>query len=204
MIVEMYPAGVFQTNCYIVGDEAAREGIIIDPGADADCIMRLAGRHGLDIKYIVLTHGHGDHIGAVAKIKGETGARVLMHVEDRYLTDGETATLIPILRNIQLFKADEYIKDGDIINFGGFRAEVIETPGHTPGSVSIKIEDSVFTGDALFQGSVGRTDFPKGSHEVLLNSIREKLMVLPDDTRIYPGHGPGTTIAREKKYNPFL
>lgn len=204
MIIEVYPAGVFQTNCYIVGDEATREGMVIDPGADVQGIMRLIERHSLNIKYIFLTHGHGDHIGAASSLRERTGARILMGREDKYLTDGETKELIPILRNIELFEADEYLKDGDIITIGELKGEVIETPGHTPGSISIRIGDSVFTGDSLFQGSVGRTDFPRGSHEALINAIREKLLVLPEKTRVFPGHGPATTIEREKKYNPFF
>ena len=204
MIIEMYPAGMFQTNCYIVGDEGTREGIVIDPGADAQGILNLVKRHNLDVKYIILTHGHGDHIGAVVKLKAETGAKILMNRGDKYLTDGGTIELIPIMRNIELFEADEYIGDGDIISVGGLSFEVIETPGHTPGGISLKAENSVFTGDTLFQGSVGRSDFPGGSHDMLINSIKSKLMVLADDTRVYPGHGMGTTIGRERKYNPFL
>lgn len=204
MIFEVYPAGIFQANCYIIGDNDTREGAVIDPGGEPNDILEECKRLGIDIKYILLTHGHGDHVAGVYKIKEETGAKILMHHEDKYLTDGATIDLIPILRNIRLFDADEFIKDGDRIKIGNIEVEVIETPGHTPGSVSFKIGDMVVTGDALFQGSVGRTDFPKGSHEQLINSIKEKIITLPDNTKVYPGHGPSTTVGDEKKYNPFL
>lgn len=204
MIFEIYPAGVFQANCYIIADEDTRLGAVIDPGGDAAGILEECKRLNIDIKYILLTHGHGDHIGAVSKIKEETGAPILMNEKDKYLTEGETLNLIPILRNISLFDIDKAIVEGDVIELGNLKVEVLETPGHTPGSVSFKIGDMVITGDALFQGSVGRTDFPYGSHEQLIKSIKEKIIVMPEDTKIYPGHGPSTTVAAEKKYNPFL
>ncbi|TDT45974.1 MBL fold metallo-hydrolase [Fonticella tunisiensis] len=204
MIFHVYPAGVFQANCYIIADENTLEGAVVDPGGDPEGILGICKKLNLNVKYIILTHGHGDHIAGVWKIKQETGAKILMNSKDEYLTDGGTKELIPILRDIRLFDIDEYINEGDVINLGNIRIEVLETPGHTLGSVSLKMGNIVLTGDALFQGSVGRTDFPKSSHEELIRSIKEKILTLPDDTVVYPGHGPSTTVGDEKRYNPFL
>lgn len=204
MIFQVYPAGVFQANCYIVGDEVSREGAVIDPGGDPEGILGECSRLGLNIRYIILTHGHGDHIGGVGKIKELTGAKILMNQKDEYLTKGATKTLIPILRNIKLFEIDNYISEGDNLKLGSIDIIVIETPGHTPGGITLKIGDILLTGDTLFKGSIGRTDFEFGSLEDLIGSIINKLLILPEDTMVYPGHGPSTTIGYEKKYNPFL
>lgn len=204
MILKIYPAGVYMANCYIIGDKNTKDCAIIDPGGNSKGILSECKDNNLNVKYIILTHGHGDHIAGVYDIKEATGAKILMNKEDEYLTKGATLSITPILRNIRLFEIDEYIKDGDIIKVGDIEIEVLETPGHTPGSVSLKINNIILTGDALFKGSVGRTDFEKASHEQLIKSIKEKIMIYNDDTIIYPGHGPSTTIGEEKRYNPFL
>lgn len=204
MVFEVYPAGVYQANCYIIGDENTGEGTVVDPGGDPAGILEECKRNNIKVKYIILTHGHGDHIAAVYKIKKETHAKILMNRKDEYLTKGEAVHITPILKNMTLFDIDEYISDGDTIKVGNIDINVLETPGHTPGSVSLKIGDRVLTGDALFQGSVGRTDFAFSSHEQLIKSIKEKLMILPEDTKVYPGHGPSTTVGEEKRYNPYL
>ncbi|MDF2674974.1 MAG: fold metallo-hydrolase [Clostridiales bacterium] len=204
MIFQVYPAGVFQANCYIVGDENTRLGAIIDPGGDPEGILIQCGHMGLDIKYIILTHGHGDHIGGVYEIKGATGAKILMNKKDEYLLKGGNKALMPILRNIKLFEIDEYIEDGDTIELGEIKLSIIETPGHTPGGIAIKIDDILISGDTLFKGSIGRTDFEFGSFEEIIRSIKTKLLVLEDEINVFPGHGPSTTIGYEKKYNPFI
>jgi glyoxylase-like metal-dependent hydrolase (beta-lactamase superfamily II) len=204
MIFHVYPAGVFQANCYILGDEISKDGAVVDPGGDPEGILKECERLGLNIKYIILTHGHGDHIGGVHKMKEITGAEILMNKKDEYLIKGATKTLIPILRNIKLFEIDRYIIDGDKLNIGNIEVTVFETPGHSPGGISLKADDILLTGDTLFRGSIGRTDFEFGSLEDLISSIFNKLLILPEDTKVYPGHGPSTTIGYEKKYNPFL
>jgi glyoxylase-like metal-dependent hydrolase (beta-lactamase superfamily II) len=204
MIIEILQVGVFQSNCYIIGDEKTGKGIIIDPGAEGKAILDKCREHKLDIEYILLTHGHGDHIGAVADVKAETEAKVCISRKDEYLIKGETKRLIPILRNIKLFDADMFIKEGDIINVGGLEIEVLETPGHTPGGLSFKIGSNVFCGDSLFRGSVGRTDFQFGSMDQLVEGIRNNILTLPGDTVVYPGHGPSTTVEVEKRFNPYI
>ncbi|SKA81335.1 Glyoxylase, beta-lactamase superfamily II [Caloramator quimbayensis] len=204
MIFKVYPAGIYMANCYIIGDENTKIGAVVDPGGNPKGIFEECRNSGLEIKYIILTHGHGDHISGVYELKELTKAKILMNKNDEYLTKGETLSITPILRNIKLFGIDEYIGEGDIIKVGNIDIRVLETPGHTLGSVSLKIDNMILTGDALFRGSIGRTDFPKASHEQLINSIKEKIMVYSDDTMVYPGHGPSTTVGEERKYNPFL
>lgn len=204
MIFEAFQLGYFQTNCYLIGDEKTKECAIVDPGGTPDKVLKRCEELGLKIEYILLTHGHGDHIAGVERIKTKSGAKVLMGKEDEYLVNGGTQELIPIFRNIKPFLPDGYLREGDIIDVGNLKIEVIETPGHTPGGLCFKIGNILLSGDTLFQGSIGRTDFPKGSFETLINSIKNKLLILNDETKVFPGHGPSTTIEKEKKFNPFL
>lgn len=204
MILKVYPAGIYQANCYIVADETTGKGFVVDPGGDAEGILAECNQIPMNIEYIILTHGHGDHIGAVNAIKEKTGAKILMNENDEYLTQGATKDLIPTLKNMKLFEIDRFINDGDIINVGSINVEVIFTPGHTPGGVTLKIGDVLLTGDTLFRSSIGRTDFPGGDYDTIIKSITEKLMILPENMKVYPGHGPESTIGYEKKYNPFL
>lgn len=204
MTLSVYPAGVFQANCYIIGDEKSGLGVIIDPGGDAEGILRQCESMKLDIKFIILTHGHGDHVGAVHDIKAATDAKILMNKSDEYLVMGGNKALMPILSGTKQFEVDEYINEGDILEAGKLKISVIKTPGHTPGGVTLKIDDTLFTGDTLFKGSIGRTDFEFGSYEEIIDSINNKLMVYNDNTKVYPGHGPSTTIGYERKFNPFI
>lgn len=204
MIFRVFPAGMFQANCYIIGDEDTREAMVVDPGGDANGILGQLSENNLTAKYIVLTHGHGDHIAAVDELKKATGAKILISRRDEYLICGATKELIPILRKIQLFDADEYIDEGSVINIGALRATILATPGHTPGGITVQIEDKLITGDTLFRGSIGRTDFEFGSFDEIISSIKTKLMVFDDATKVYPGHGPSTTIGIERITNPFL
>lgn len=204
MIFEVYPAGVYQANCYIIGDETSKIGAVVDPGGDPEGILNECKRLQLNIKYIILTHGHLDHAAGVSDIKKSTNAKIYMNKKDEYLIKGKGAEITPILRNAKTFDVDVYISEGDLIAIGNLKAKVLETPGHSPGGISLLMDGIVLTGDALFKGSVGRCDFEFGSMEDLISAVKEKILILPDNTKVYPGHGPSTTVGAEKKFNPYL
>jgi hydroxyacylglutathione hydrolase len=203
--VEPLVVGPLLSNCYIVWDEDKKEGVVIDPGEDADNVLKLISELGIKIKYILATHGHFDHVGGVAKLRKELGVEFLAHKEDFFfIEDGKNAAGRWGFDIEQPPKPDRFIEEGDIIEVGNFKLEVLHTPGHSPGGISFLHDSMVFAGDTLFQGSIGRTDFRKGSFEDLSNSIKTRLYTLPDDTIVYTGHGPITTIGDEKKYNAFV
>ncbi len=255
------PVGMLQCNCSIIGDPATREALVVDPGDEVNRILDLLGRHKLIVKVIVSTHAHIDHVGGLSKLHQYTGAPVLMHGDDLplYQAMDEQAAFLGV-HPPELTEVDQLLKEGDILRWGRFEAQVIHTPGHTPGSVSlylphdagkvtvaagpkkISVEDEagekisltdllekisnpedaapgmpqdeaekierpapqLFSGDTLFAGSIGRTDLWGGSMEQIMDSLRSKLMHLPDATVVYPGHGPVTTIGNERHLNPFL
>ncbi len=194
MILRMLTVGPYMSNCYIVGSELTKEGLVIDPGAEPDAILKVINNLGIKIKLIVATHGHIDHVSAVNRIKEATGAPFAMH-EAETVKGGVFEKSPPV---------DKPLKHGDRIEVGDVRFEVRHTPGHSPGGIVLAGEGIVFSGDTLFQFSIGRTDFPGGSYEQLMTSIFKQLMVLPDETPVYPGHGPDTTIGMERKVNPFV
>lgn len=206
MIFEGFPVGAMESNCYIIGCEETKKGVVVDPGAEAKKIVSRIEKHGLDITYIILTHGHADHIGALTAVQQATGAEVCIHAEDAdMLKDAHKNLSIYVGESLEFKQADRLLQDGDKIQFGNITLEVIHTPGHTRGCICLKCPEGILiTGDTLFAGSVGRSDFPGGSHTQLISSIKNKLLVYPVETRVYPGHGPGSTISSEKKYNPFL
>lgn len=208
MIVEKIVVGPFASNCYIVGSESNKEGIIIDPGDEAKKILKKVSDVGLDIKLITLTHGHIDHVGALKEVKEATGAEVAIHADDvKSLSGGAgflVSLLVPGLSYPKPPPPDRLLKDGDSLDIGALHFEVLHTPGHTPGGICLVGEGVVFSGDTLFNYSIGRADLPGGNYSQLLSSIRTKLLVLPDNTVVYPGHGPDTTIGVERKGNPFL
>lgn len=200
-ILETIPVGLMEVNCYIFEDKRTCEAVIIDPGAEYDKIKKRLAEIKVSPKYIINTHGHADHIGA----NGEFGLPVLIHKLDApFLKDPMKNLSNTFGLDVFSPKADRLLEDKDVINIGDLALEVIHTPGHTPGSISIKCNDLVFTGDILFCEGIGRTDFPYASEKDLFKSLRERLLVLPDSTRIYPGHGPASTIGHERKHNPFL
>jgi hydroxyacylglutathione hydrolase len=254
------PVGILHCNCSIIGDPVTREALVVDPGDEVTRILDLIGRHRLTVKAIVSTHAHIDHVGGLSKLHQYTGAPVLMHRDDLplYQAMEMQASFLGVMPP-ELTDIDQLLKEGDVLRWGNFEAQVIHTPGHTPGSVSLylpqdagkvttpgvskmtvldeagekialtdlmkktpMLEDvaqtllqdevekilptapQLFSGDTLFAGSIGRTDLWGGSMQKIMESLRTKLMHLPDDTIVYPGHGPVTTIGQERHLNPFL
>ena len=207
MILEMLTVGPFQENCYVIGDEETGEGAIVDPGDEATRIALAVERTNLEIGQILITHAHIDHVGAVATLVDEYACPVLMHAEaEAMLQQLPTQAMMMGLRFGKVPAVDHHIEDEEVLEVGGLRLKSLYTPGHAPGHLAFYVEGEalVLSGDALFAGSVGRTDLFGGSMEVLMRSINERLLALPDETKVYPGHGPETTIGEERKHNPFL
>ncbi|MBO3755351.1 MAG: MBL fold metallo-hydrolase, partial [Candidatus Brockarchaeota archaeon] len=206
MIIRKFEVGQLQTNCYLLVCPETRQAIVIDPGfaveTEVQTILGEAEKYDADIKHIVNTHWHPDHTSGDEWLKRETGALVLIHKDDApmLMATQEVESLFGI--RVQPITPDATLTDGSTIVFGKTGLRVVHTPGHTEGSVSLLNRLAIFTGDTLFAGSVGRTDLPGGSFNKLMDSIWRRLMILPDETKIYPGHGPSSTIAREKKTNP--
>ncbi|MBS4007704.1 MAG: MBL fold metallo-hydrolase [Clostridium sp.] len=204
MLLWRREVGSFAANCYLIACSETKEGIVIDPGAEAKQILKMVEDAAVTVKYIVNTHGHFDHVGANAEVRQATGAPILINEADREMSSKPPASLSVFVGKLQFVEPDRFIREGDKLTVGNLQVDVIATPGHTKGSVSLLADGKLFTGDTLFSGSVGRTDLPGGSHGELIYSIKEKLLIFPGETIVYPGHGPETTIADEKKYNPFL
>ncbi len=204
MIFRRLVVGPLASNCYIVGSESNKEGMIIDPGAEAEVILRNVKDLELDIRSIVLTHGHIDHIGALKEVKEATGAEVAIHTDEaQALQENSVSTLLGLSYPTPL-PADRLLKDGDSMDIGDLHFLVLHTPGHNLGGICLLGEGIIFSGDTLFNYGIGRADLPGGSYSQLMNSIHTKLMTLPDNTTVYPGHGPDTTIGAERRGNPFL
>lgn len=207
MIHEVFPVGPLQCNCSIIADESTREAIVIDPGDAIEIVVALLQRHDLTVKQIVVTHAHIDHVGGAVKLRELTGAAILLNQNDEALL-----RMLPMqaswlgMKDPGPVSIDQHLADGDSVRIGTLDANVIHTPGHTEGSICLLIaaENTLIAGDTLFQGSIGRTDLPGGSYEKILRSIHQKLLVLPGETIVVPGHGPSTTIQEERERNPFL
>jgi hydroxyacylglutathione hydrolase len=213
MILETFPVGMLQCNCSVFGDESTGEALVIDPGDEIERVVAVVRRHGLRITMIVVTHAHIDHIGGAKKLRDLTGAPVHMNANDAelYETLEMQAAWIGMRHAPERGPIDVPLQDGDTLTVGGATGTVLHTPGHTQGSVSLyfpmaneKNAKKLFAGDTLFQGSIGRTDLPGGNTKQIFRSIRDKLLVLPDDTVVIPGHGDRTTIGEERESNPFL
>ncbi len=197
--------GPLQVNCYIIADEKTKEAVVIDPGDDAQDILGIIRKKGLTVKYIVNTHAHFDHVGGNEELKEATGAEILLHEADAALLGSTSGQARTFGMNAPASpKADRYVKHGDVITAGEVSLAVLHIPGHSPGGICLVEQGMVFTGDALFAGSIGRTDLPGGSHMALIGAIKANLLTLPDDTKVYPGHGPESTIGEEKRENPYL
>ena len=207
MIHEILPVGVLQCNCSIFGDEQSREAIVVDPGDNIEEILSVLQRNALTVKAIVITHAHIDHIGGAAKLKAATGAPVYMNQNDQELYDHlETQAAWLGTETPAQTEIDTNAREGDTLALGEAAFHVLHTPGHTQGSISLWIpaENKLIAGDTLFRDSIGRTDLPGGDLRQILRSIHQKLMKLPEDATVVPGHGANTTIGREKARNPFL
>ena len=188
-MLKMMAVGPIQANCYILGCKETLEGAVIDPGGEALRIAKVITDAGIRIKYILITHGHPDHTGAAQELKNIVKAPVWIHRLDAYGLG---------------FPPDGELFDGQEIDVGTYRLKVLHTPGHSPGGVSLYAPGAVFTGDTLFYGSIGRTDFPGGNYNGLIEGVRKKIFPLGDDIRVYPGHGPASTVGRERRNNPFF
>ena len=207
MIHEILVVGPLRCNCSVFGDEESHEAIVVDPGDDIGDVLGILQKHGLKAKAIVITHAHIDHIGGAQKLKEATGAAVYMNANDRELSERMDMQAAWIgVETPEIADIDVFAKEGDTLSVGSTLCHILETPGHTQGSVSVWIpsEGRLLAGDTLFRDSVGRTDLPGGDGKQIIQSIHAKLMTLPEDTVVVAGHGMNTTIGREKRMNPFL
>ena len=205
MIIKEMAVGPMMANCFIVGCDETKDAVVIDPGDDTDRILLALADLTLKVRYIINTHGHFDHVGGNRKMKAVTGADILIHSLDAHMLGALSSTAAAWgLSTDDSPPPDRTVEDGDRIDFGTLALTVIHTPGHSPGGIALYTEGNVFVGDTLFAGSIGRTDFPGGDFGTLISSIRNKLFVLGDDVRVFTGHGPETTIGRERQFNPFL
>ena len=204
MIIKDLAVGPIMTNCYLIGCEQTQQGAVIDPGDDVDLILMELAALKLKVKYIINTHGHFDHVGGNKRMKEVTAAPILIHAADApMLAQLSQAATAFGLSSENSPPADRFLEEGDTIEVGNITLKTLHTPGHTPGGISFYTEGVVFVGDTLFNASIGRTDFPGGNYETLIKSIQNKLFKLTDQTKVLSGHGPATTIEREKKTNPF-
>jgi len=207
MIQKGLTVGLLEVNCYILGDEETKEAVVIDPGGDEDEILDVLNYNKFQLKLIIDTHGHFDHVDANQPLKEATGAQIAIHEADAQMLAQPSAEAMFFTGNrVRLSQPDILLKEGDVLTFGKYRLKVLHTPGHTPGGISLVLENHtyVYVGDLLFAGSIGRTDFPGGDFDALINAVRTKIFPLGDNYIVYPGHGPVTTVGQERKYNPFF
>ena len=207
MVHEILPVGPLQCNCSVIGDDVSHEAIVIDPGDDIEDVLAVVRKHKLQVKQIVITHAHIDHVGGAMKLRAATGAPILLNQNDYELLKmlDVQATWIGMAPPDKV-EIDQSVGQADTVKAGSVVADVIHTPGHTEGSVCLyfPVENKLIAGDTLFAGSIGRTDLPGGSMQKILRSLHDKVLALPDETIVVPGHGPLTTIGEERENNPFF
>jgi hydroxyacylglutathione hydrolase len=207
MIHEILPVGPLQCNCSIIGDETTREAMVIDPGDDIDDVLAIVRKHSLQVKQIVVTHAHIDHVGGAMKLRAATAAPILLNQNDYTLLkmlDMQAAWIgVPAPGKVEI---DHSVSTGETVTAGSHTANILQTPGHTEGSICLYFpaDKKLIAGDTLFAGSIGRTDLPGGSMQKIMRSLHETVLALPDETIVVPGHGPLTTIGEERESNPFL
>lgn len=205
MIIKRLTVGPIMANCYIVGCEETRNAAIIDPGDEAQRILEAVEEASLNVVHIINTHGHFDHVGANGAVKEKTGAKLAIHSLDapflKVVVDSAAAWGLSAAPSPE---PDRLLEDQDTIEVGSLSFTVIHTPGHSPGGIALLSDGYVFVGDTLFAGSIGRSDFPGGDYQTLINSIKNRLLTLPDTVQVMPGHNEPSTIGREKRFNPFL
>lgn len=207
MIHEILPVGPLKCNCSVIGDEESRDAVVIDPGDEIEQVLELVRKHNLKVKQIVITHAHIDHVGGAMKLRAATGAPILLNQNDYALLkmlDVQAAWLgMAAPGKVEI---DHSLGQADVVKTGSLIAQVLHTPGHTEGSICLYFpaQSKLIAGDTLFAGSIGRTDLPGGSFEKILRSIHDRVLALPDDTVVVPGHGPVTSIGEERESNPFL
>ena len=205
MLIDVRVVGPFEENAYLLACARTREAVLIDPGDEAQEILEMVRAHGAHVLAILNTHGHLDHVCAAAELRSALAAPFRLHAADRFLLDALPAQAEMFgLILAEAPEVDQPLEDGETIAVGDLRVRVMHTPGHSPGGVSFLAGDALFSGDTLFFGSIGRTDLPGGDDRVLISSIRNRLLPLGDDVRVFPGHGPETTLGSERLHNPFL
>lgn len=204
MILEKLVDPYFGVNTYIVGDENTKKCVVVDPGGDYKDVIKALEKNSMHLEYIILTHGHGDHIGGVKELRSKTGAKVIAHTDEAEMLMDRKKNLSSSMRcGAQEFEADMYVNDKDKLAVGDLKFSFIHTPGHTKGGMCIRVGEHMFTGDTLFAGSMGRTDLYGGDYKQIDKSLK-KLAKFEDNVRVYPGHGPSTTLGREKTTNPYM
>jgi len=205
MMIRTVVVGEFQANCYLVVDEQSGKGMLIDPGGDAEALLALVEQERVELVLVIVTHAHIDHIGALDIVRRSTGAKAVIHSADACSLQDPDLNLSVLMNQPQRFELPEVVVEhGSTMLLGKMTVQFIHTPGHTPGSISVLVDEHVFTGDCLFAGGIGRVDLPGGNWDALTSSIKERLYLLPDVTKVFPGHGPETTIGKERKSNPYV
>ncbi|GJQ59101.1 MAG: MBL fold metallo-hydrolase [Candidatus Scalindua sp. AMX11] len=205
MIIKKVVVGPLEVNCFIIACEESKKAAIIDPGGDADDIINTIENEGLKPEFIINTHAHFDHVGAVKTLQEHFKIDFLLHKDDLFLIDTlDKQVMMFGLDQVEKPEVNKFVSGGDTVTLGQLTIKIIHTPGHTPGGVCYFVDETLFVGDTLFAGSIGRTDFPGSSYDQLIHSIKENLFPLGDNVTVYAGHGPSTTIGNEKAHNPFL